>query len=346
MPGRILQERHVVFLVQPRLVNEPFGDAGVLLDFTFKSRAILFDLGDLSPLPAGTVSKIRHVFVSHMHMDHFAGFDRMLRFHLNRTAELQIFGPPGLTDAVEAKLRSYTWNLLNETSEDFSIIAAEWNLKDELTRSRFKARSRLDRETLGVEVLASPRLLVEPDFHIEAIELDHGIPCLAFAFQESLRVNVHKTVLDQLGLPVGPWLTEAKRLVRSHGGPGAVVQIPGHRDVTLGDLLSAKALVTGPGERVCYATDLAFTDANVSRLLALAGGSDYLFIEGGFLDEDKAIAASKRHLTALQAGSIAAAALVTRAVPMHFSPRYLGREQSLIEEFRAGLADQAPHADP
>lgn len=336
----------MVFLVQPRLVNEPFGDAGLLLDFTFKSRAILFDLGDLSPLPAGTVSKIRHIFVSHMHMDHFAGFDRMLRFLLNRTAELQIFGPPGLTDAVEAKLRSYTWNLLNETSEDFSIVAAEWDLKDELTRSRFRARNRFGRETLGVEVLSSPRLLVEPDFHVEAIELDHGIPCLAFAFQESLRVNVHKTVLDRLGLPVGPWLTEAKRLVRSREDPGAIVQIPGRCDMKLGDLLSAKVLVTGPGERVCYATDLAFTDANVSRLLALAGGSDYLFIEGGFLDEDKAIAASKRHLTALQAGSIAAAARVARSVPMHFSPRYLGQEQSLMDEFRAGLASRAPDADP
>ncbi|MCA1406306.1 hypothetical protein I6F26_17940 [Ensifer sp. IC3342] len=99
------------------------------------------------------------------------------------------------------------------------------------------------------------------------------------------------------------------------------MQIPGHRDMNLGDLLSARALVTGPGEL----RNLAFTDANVSRLLALASGSDYLFVEGCFLDEDKAIAASKRHLTALQAGSIAAAARVARSVPMHFSPRYLGR---------------------
>ncbi len=327
----------MVYLVQPRLVNEPFGDAGLLLDFSFKSRAILFDLGDLVPLPAGTISKIRQVFVSHMHMDHFAGFDRMLRLLLNRTAELQVFGPPGLTDAVEGKLRSYTWNLLDETSEDFTIIAAEWNLKDELTRSRFKARNKFGREKLGVEALASRRLLMEPDFHVEAVALDHGIPCLAFAFQESLRVNVHKARLDELGLPVGPWLTEAKQLVRSHADPDAIVTIPGHRDMKLGDLLSAKVLVTGPGERICYATDLAFTEPNLSRLIALAEGSDYLFIEGGFLDEDEAIAASKHHLTASQAGSVAAAARVVRSVPMHFSPRYLGREQLLLDEFQKGL---------
>ncbi|WP_164830290.1 MBL fold metallo-hydrolase [Sinorhizobium meliloti] len=331
-------ERGVVFLVQPRLVNEPFGDAGLLLNFRFKSRAILFDLGDLAPLPAGTISRIGQVFVSHMHMDHFAGFDRMLRLLLNRTADLQVFGPPGLTDAVEGKLRSYTWNLLDETSGDFSIIAAEWDLRDGLARSRFKARNKFVPETLGVETLASARLFVDPDFHVEAVELDHGIPCLAFAFQESMRVNVHKARLDELGLPVGPWLTEAKHLVRTHADPDTIVTISEHGDMKLGDLLSAKAFVTGPGERICYATDLAFTEANLSRLLALAEGSDYLFIEGGFLDEDKAIAASKRHLTALQAGSIAAAARVARSVPMHFSPRYLGREQSLLDEFQKGLS--------
>ncbi|MCA1451390.1 ribonuclease Z [Ensifer sp. IC3342] len=327
----------MVFLVQPRLVNEPFGDAGLLLDFSFGSRAILFDLGDLTPLPAGTISRIRQAFVSHLHMDHFAGFDRILRFLLNRTADLQIFGPPGLMDAVEAKLRCYTWNLLDETSGDFSIIAAEWDLRDGLARSRFKARNKFGREPLGAVALASPRLLVEPDFHVEAVELDHGIPCLAFAFQESIRVNVRKARLNELDLPTGPWLTTAKQLVRSHADPGAIVKIPGRADMKLGDLLSAKALVTGPGERICYATDLAFTEANQSRLLALAEGSDYLFIEAGFLDEDKAIAASKRHLTALQAGSIAAAARVSRCVPMHFSPRYLGREQLLLDEFQRGL---------
>lgn len=327
----------MALLVQPRLVNAPFGDAGLLLDFRFRSRAILFDLGDLTPLPSGTISKIRQVFVSHMHVDHFAGFDRMLRLLLHRTTELQIFGPRGLVDAVDAKLRSYTWNLLDETSADFSIVAAEWNFADELHRSRFKARNKFSREPLGVQVLTSRRLLVEPGFHVETIELDHAIPCLAFAFQESMRVNVHRVRLDELGLPVGPWLTKAKELVRSRADPGESLTIAEHREVTLGELLDAEALVTGPGARICYATDLAFTDVNLSRLLDLAQGSDYLFIEGGFLHRDKTIAASKKHLTAFEAGMIAAAAGVARSVPMHFSPRYIGREQLLQDEFRKGL---------
>ena len=57
----------------PRLVNGPFGDPGLFVPLTFQKRALLFDLGDLSRLSPGDLLKTSHVFVSHTHMDHFAG---------------------------------------------------------------------------------------------------------------------------------------------------------------------------------------------------------------------------------------------------------------------------------
>lgn len=203
----------MTLLVQPRLVNEAFSDAGLLLDFRFGGRAILFDLGDLSALSPREILRISHVFVSHMHMDHFIGFDHLLRLCLYRDKQLNIIGPPGIGDAIDAKLKAYTWNLLDEQSRDFSILASDWSDDGYVARSLFRAREAFARQTLSAGGKGLP--LDEPEFHAEAVTLDHGIPCLAFAFQESIRINVHKARLDEIGLPVGSWLTEAKRAARN-----------------------------------------------------------------------------------------------------------------------------------
>lgn len=321
----------MTLLAQPRLVNEPFSDPVLLMDFRFGGRALLFDLGDISNLPPRQTLRITHVFVSHMHMDHFAGFDRLLRLFLYRDRQLQIIGPPGLTDAVEAKLRAYTWNLLDEQSHDFSIMVSDWDGNALAARSIFRARDAFARRDLPPLDAALP--LEEGDFHVEAARLDHGIPCLAFAFQERMRVNVHKARLDELGLPVGPWLTEAKRAARADADPDTEFTPADGSTISLGRLLDTGALRRAQGQRIAYATDLAFSEQNVAKLCALARGADHLFIEGGFLQEDHALAAAKKHLTAAQAGEIARAAGVRTAQQLHLSSRYLGREDELRREF-------------
>jgi len=333
----------VTVLVEPRLVNEPFSDPLLLLDFRFGSRAVLFDLGDLQALSRREVLRVSHIFVSHMHMDHFSGFDRLLGLSLYREKQVHIVGPPGLVDAVEAKLRAYTWNLLNERSQDFSVVASDWTEGRFIAEAAFRARNAFARIDRPGRDARFP--LEDPEFTIEAVTLDHGIACLAFAFQERMRVNVHKAQLDALGLPVGQWLTEAKRAARSGAGAAAEFTPMAGRTVTLGELLRRQALVSAPGQRIVYATDLAFHPRNVARLCALACGADRLFIEGGFLEEDRDLAASKKHLTAAQAGAIARRAGAISAQQLHFSPRYLGRENALRAEFedafRGGSAEGA-----
>jgi ribonuclease Z len=39
-------------------------------------------------------------------MDHFAGFDRLLRVCLHRTTPLHLIGPAGFADRVEHKLKA------------------------------------------------------------------------------------------------------------------------------------------------------------------------------------------------------------------------------------------------
>src|SRR5262245_49717866 len=170
----------MTWLVQPRLVNEPFSDPGLFVDFRFRRRALLFDLGDLAPLSSREMLRVSHAFVSHTHMDHFAGFDRLLRLCLHRAGPLHLLGPPGFADRVQAKLDGYTWNLLDAGSVDFCLVVDEFDGQIR-RRSRFRAHTAFACEAMEPPALAPGCVQQEEDFAIEAAVMDHGTPCLAFA---------------------------------------------------------------------------------------------------------------------------------------------------------------------
>ena len=112
-------------IFSPELVNGPSGDPALYVDFRFEPRALLLDLGDLHLLPPKKILRISDVFVSHTHMDHFCGFDRLLRICLGRDTGLRLYGPPGFIAQVEHKLAAYTWNLVERYPGDFVIEAWE-----------------------------------------------------------------------------------------------------------------------------------------------------------------------------------------------------------------------------
>ncbi|MBD0273345.1 MAG: ribonuclease Z, partial [Acetobacteraceae bacterium] len=98
--------------LHPRLLNGRDGDPGVYLEALHLPDAVLLDCGDLSALSPRHLLRVGALAVSHAHMDHWAGFDQLLRLVLGRERTLRLFGPSGLIDQVEHKLRAYTWNLL------------------------------------------------------------------------------------------------------------------------------------------------------------------------------------------------------------------------------------------
>ena len=325
----------MTWLVQPSLVNEPFSDPGLFIDFRFGRRALLFDLGDLTPLSPRQLLRVSHAFISHAHMDHFSGFDRLLRVCLHRTLPLHLIGPVGFGDRVDHKLKAYTLNLLDEHSCDFVITAAEFNGERFDRLCEFHARETFrQREVSSVQLppgtlLDGPRTLLDEDeFRIDSVVLDHGTPCLAFAFEEKLRVNVWSEGLKLLRLPVGPWLSDAKQAVRRGAPDDSKIVIRHDQSIPLG-VLKQHALRTARGQKIAYVVDAAYHKTNINRIVALARGADQLFMEAPFLEMDAEVAAQRRHLTARQAGGIAKRAGVTRFVPFHFSARYRDHEDRL-----------------
>jgi ribonuclease Z len=86
------------------------------------------------------------------------------------------------------------------------------------------------------------------------------------------------------------------------------------------------------GQRFAFVMDTRLCDG----VLELADGADLLVIESTFLAEDADLARQYGHLTARQAGSVAAECGVRRLVLTHFSQRYADPAR-FAEEARAGF---------
>jgi len=335
---------------QAKLVNGVWGDPGVCIDLKYQRRAVLFDIGDVSALPVRMLLRVTDVFVSHTHMDHFAGFDHLLRVCLGRATGVRLHGPPGFVSQVEHKLLAYTWNLVQNYEADFVIEARELHADGHVHRAQFRSREQFRREPL-VDLQTQGGLILEDEqFRLRAMPLEHhDIVSLAFSFEETTHINVWKSRLEELGLPSGPWLTELKQRVRAQEPDDTPMRVhwrtrEGSREQTfsLGEL-QRDLLEFGRGQKVCYVTDVAGHARNRARLEEFVQGADLLFIETVFLDADQELAARKAHLTTTQAGEIARAAGVKQAETFHFSARYReqGPEAHHREFRRAWRPDEA-----
>lgn len=327
-------------LLHPFLVNGRSGDPTLYVETLFEKGAIMFDLGDISNLPPRKILRLEHVFVSHAHIDHFFGFDRLLRFLVGRDKVVRLYGPAGFIGQVHHKLAAYRWNLVDRFAADLIFVVAEVEPDLMVRTAQLRLKSGFAVEPLDVGSLADGLLHAEFNFQVSTAVLEHRTPCLAFAAQETAHVNVWKNRLSELGLPVGPWLRALKRALLEERPDDYPIEVGANskapKTTPLG-ALRATATVT-PGQKIGYVTDVADTQANRQGIVRLVLNADLLFIEAPFAEADAALAADRAHLTTIAAGSIARAAAVRRVEPFHFSPRYDGEEARLMGEVLAAFA--------
>lgn len=135
----------------------------------------LFDCGEGAQrqmMIAKTGLKIDHVFITHLHTDHFAGLFGLLETMSlnNRTEELKIYSP-------QAKILSKIFEILGYDGLTYPV----------------KIEDVFD----GFEINFK-------DFKIVAFETEHIVPSFGYALMEKDRRKFDREKAEKLGIPPGP----------------------------------------------------------------------------------------------------------------------------------------------
>lgn len=323
--------------IQPALINDPFGDPGLLVQFLLQKRALLFDLGDLSTLSNGALLKVSHVFVSHTHIDHFIGFDRLLRTLFGREKTLTIFGPKNIIKNVEGKLAGFTWNLVEQYDESLTVEVVEV-CESGLMKGTFRAIERFRLSDERQEPFVDGMILDEPAFSVSVAILEHRVPCLGFALEEKPHVNIDKDRLAEMKVEPGPWLNELKQSILRGDTESTIIEVPfkepgGSRmeNILLGQLKNDLVEVF-QGQKIGYVVDTIFNDRNREKIVRLVESADIFFCESPFLADEEERGQARYHLTSRQAGTLAREAGVKQLQVFHFSSRHKDCREQFYNE--------------
>lgn len=308
------------------LVGGFFDDPSVHLERVHGSRSMLFDLGEVHRYPTRVLNRVSDIFISHAHLDHFAGFVPFLRTRVHGDQPpCRVWGPPEVAEQVASLVDGFTWDRV-APGEGPLFEVREFD-GDALRKVRVGPNEHP--KVLDVIQYGDAPLRREPRLTIRARILEHGTDSVAWAIEEPRNLTVRSDRLEG-EYPAGPWLDELKGRF-SAGDLDREIETPtGHVESV--ESLADRLLIERPGQRMVYATDFADTEANRRKVLELADGADLLFCESFYAADDADKADEYRHLTTTACGEIAAEAQVGRLIPFHFSSRYDREPERLYRE--------------
>ncbi|HLC55269.1 MAG TPA: ribonuclease Z [Candidatus Nanoarchaeia archaeon] len=246
---------------------------------SWKGENILVDCGEntqrqlrIAGIPPTAVTKI---LLTHWHGDHMLGLPGLLQSMIacQYRKVLEIYGPKGTKKNLEMLM-----NFLTMQNEALKIKVSE--------------------------IVEDGIIFRDKEFHLEAVQVKHSAPCVAYAFQEFPRRKINLDYTKKLGIPEGPLLGKLQQ--------GKDIQF---RNKTI---KSDKATYLIEGKRIAYITDTSLVDA----CYKIAKSADLLVCESTFSKTDEEKARETHHLTAVQAATIAKKAKYQALAIMHFSQRY------------------------
>ena len=156
------------------------------------------------------------------------------------------------------------------------------------------------------------------DFYVRAFMLNHTKPCVGYTLEELDRPGeFDPEKAKELGVPMGPLWSKLQKGEDVESTKGTIVQ--------------SSQVVGKPrsGRKFSFVTDTMYLPSIAKEVQ----GSDLLICEGMFSADNEAQAKEKKHMTTIQAATIAKDANVKKMGLIHYSPRYTDKElKPLLEE--------------
>jgi len=259
----------------------------------YKGDGILFDCGEGMQRQFATagirITKVTKILITHFHGDHMLGLAGLLQSLAQNgiTHTVELYGPVGTKEFMKHVYTSMYWDKKCPTK----IIEVE------------------KREFFDGE-----------DFRLEALPMDHRVPCLGYAFIEKDRLRINVAEAQKRGIPDGPLLGQLQQ-----GKPIA----------WKGQIVSPKDLTyTVPGKKIVLITDTSICQ----NCFDLAKDADLLISEATLSSKLGDKAESRGHLTARDAGLIASKAGAKKLILTHFSTRYKNTQE--LEEDATSVFDK------
>ncbi len=314
-------------------LNSPFDDSAFFVRNIYRRKAFLFDCGRLGGLTHSEILSLGDIFVSHTHMDHFVGFDRILRGALKADMELRIFGPPGFLGNVDGKFRGYTWDLIDEYT--FGVRAVELHPDGRHKTGYFSAKNRF---VPVISELNTDKIDLGEGFTLEYEFFDHRTLSVGYRVNEPLQYSIDKDKLAGLGYKGGPWVSELKNALAARETDRMITAVRGGKEIILtAAQLEAELVVIRPPQSVTYITDCAPTADNIEKAVRFAARSTLLIIEAVFLDEDEEHAIKKNHLTLNRSKDIFFRSNSEYVRFAHFAARYENDKSTFMSRLYEGM---------
>ncbi len=155
-------------------------------------------------------------------------------------------------------------------------------------------------------------------YSVRSFPLRHSKVCVGYSLVEDTRPGIfYPEKAVEAGVPRGPLWGRLQK--------GETITLDDGRHILPEEVMGE----TRQGRKVSYVTDTTWRDSIPGEI----SGSDLLVCEAMFAEDLADSAREKKHLTARQAGQLAAkAGDIKRMGLLHFSPRYTNRELKILRD--------------